>query len=162
MPFYSSKTYTHAEGLSCCFRQWRASHSHCQYLHGYSLAVEIRFVAEHLDSRRWVVDFGGMKEVKALLHDLLDHKTLVAADDPELPRFRELASAGVIDLRVVQDVGCEAFTLLIYEIVHDWLRRYEPSEGAPRVSIASVEVREHDGNAARYEPQHPHQTPSSP
>jgi 6-pyruvoyltetrahydropterin/6-carboxytetrahydropterin synthase len=152
MPFYSTKTYTHAEGLSCCFRQWRATHSHCSYLHGYALAVEIRFVAERLDERGWVVDFGGMKEVKALLHDLLDHKTLVAADDPELPRFREMAAAGLLDLRVVPDVGCEAFAYLVYEQVRKWLASYEDAEGMHRVSLASVEIREHDGNAARYEP----------
>ena len=152
MPFYSTKTYTHAEGLSCCFRQWRASHSHCRFLHGYALSIELRFEADQLDERRWVVDFGGMKDVKILLHDLFDHTTLVAADDPELPRFRGLSDAGLIDLRVVADVGCEAFCLLVYEHVHAWLARYEPSVGSPRVSLASVEIREHQGNAARYEP----------
>ena len=33
----STKTYGHEEGLSCCFRQWRATHSHCRLLHGYAL-----------------------------------------------------------------------------------------------------------------------------
>jgi 6-pyruvoyltetrahydropterin/6-carboxytetrahydropterin synthase len=152
MPFYASKTYTHAEGLSCCFRQWRASHSHCRFLHGYALAVEIRFVADRLDDRRWVIDFGGMKEIKELLRDLFDHKTLIAADDPELPRFHEIHDAGLIDLRVVPDVGCEAFAFLIHEHVKTWMIRYEPEHGSRSLSVESVEVREHAGNAARYEP----------
>lgn len=147
MPFFSTKTYTHAEGLSCCFRQWRATQSHCRFLHGYALQVEIKFAAETLDARRWVVDFGGMKPVKAFLQDTLDHKTLVAADDPELAQFRQMSDAGLIDLRVVPDVGCESFALLIHEFVTSWLETYEPGH---RVSVASVEVREHGGNAALY------------
>jgi 6-pyruvoyltetrahydropterin/6-carboxytetrahydropterin synthase len=152
MPFFASKTYTHAEGLSCCFRQWRASHSHCRFLHGYAIEVEIRFVAEQLDERRWVLDFGGMKEIKEALRDLFDHKTLIAADDPELQRFRDLNDAGLIDLRVVPDVGCEAFALLIYEQVQAWLARQEPDHGQRGLTVASVEVREHAGNAASFEP----------
>lgn len=149
MAFFSTKTYTHAEGLSCCFRQWRASHSHCRFLHGYSLEVEISFVATELDARHWVVDFGGMKEVKAFLHETFDHRALVAADDPELARFHDLASAGLVDLRVLPDVGCEAFASLIYEFTAGWLRTSEPSG---RVVVASVEVREHEGNSARFVP----------
>jgi len=149
MSFYSSKTYTHAEGLSCCFRQWRAD-SHCRFLHGYALEVEIRFRAESLDERRWVVDFGGLSEVKAFLKDTFDHKTLVASDDPELPRFRELAGAGLVDLRIVPHVGCEEFALLVHQFASNWLRSYADNGTTNRVFVASVEVREHGGNAATF------------
>lgn len=151
MPFYSRKTYTHAQGLTCCFRQWRAVDSHCRFIHGYALEIEIQFVADQLDARHWVVDFGGMKGVKAFLHETFDHKTLVAADDPELPRFQDLAAAGLIDLRVVPWVGCEAFTELVYDFLQTWLAEYEPVSDR-NLAIASIEVREHAGNAARYVP----------
>ena len=150
MPYYSSKTYTHAEGLSCCFRQWRASDSHCRFVHGYALEVKIDFVANDLDSRRWVVDFGSMKAIRVFLKSTFDHTTIVAADDPGIDRMRDLSAAGVIDLRIVPEVGCEAFAYLIYEQTRLWLRDYEKLVGAPRVFVASVEVREHSGNAARY------------
>ena len=46
MSFLSTKTYNHNVGLSCCFRQWRAKDSHCQYLHGYSISVRFNFKSE--------------------------------------------------------------------------------------------------------------------
>src|SRR4051812_22439004 len=82
--FGSTKTYPHSIGLSCCFRQWRALHSHCRFLHGYALQVKLTFVAQTLDERNWVVDFGGLKDIKERLTELLDHKTIVARDDPEI------------------------------------------------------------------------------
>ena len=41
----STKTYGHEEGLSCCFRQWRATHSHCRLLHGYALSFRLTFAS---------------------------------------------------------------------------------------------------------------------
>src|SRR5918993_5827328 len=82
--YRSTKTYDHTEGLSCCFRQWRASHSHCRLVHGYALAFKFVFATFELDERNWCFDFGGLKPVKAWLKDLFDHTMLVAQDDPEL------------------------------------------------------------------------------
>ena len=75
MTYISTKTYGHDIGLSCAFRQWKAE-SHCKYLHGYSLSITFRFMANELDYRNWVVDFGGLKDLKATLEDYFDHKTL--------------------------------------------------------------------------------------
>jgi 6-pyruvoyltetrahydropterin/6-carboxytetrahydropterin synthase len=142
--FSSSKTYTHSVGLSCAFRQWRAKHSHCRYLHGYALSVKLVFEGP-LDDRNWVMDFGGLKEFKAWLESTFDHKTVVAADDPELQMFGELQRLGIADVIVVQSVGCERFAEMIMEQFRirrlDWLPN--------RVILASVEVREHEGNAAK-------------
>jgi len=57
--FRSTKTYNHNEGLSCCFRQWRAD-SHCKLLHGYALAFKFVFATRELDARNWCYDFGGL------------------------------------------------------------------------------------------------------
>ena len=67
---------------SCAFRQWRASHSHCKFLHGYQLKTKLWFGASSLDDRNWCVDFGGLKELKSKLQHVFDHTTTVAADDP--------------------------------------------------------------------------------
>lgn len=142
--FRSSKTYGHDIGLSCAFRQWRAE-SHCRFLHGYALAVRLTFEAAFLDERGWVLDFGALKPIKAELVDTLDHKTLVALDDPERTRFEALAAAGVIDMVMVPATGCEALASLIFDRCSAWL--LETGHG-PRVRIVSVEVREHGANAA--------------
>lgn len=137
------KTYGHERGLSCAFRQWRADHSHCSLLHGYAISVEVCFEAETLDARNWVVDFGGMDEFKKWLEETFDHKTLVAADDPEILLFREMFEHGIIELRIVPAVGCERFAQLIYECA-DLMFAHE------RVRVKYVKVAEHGSNAAVY------------
>ncbi len=146
--YRSTKTYDHAEGLSCCFRQWRASHSHCSLLHGYALAFRFTFASNRLDDCRWCVDFGGLKGVKAWLHEQFDHTLLVAADDPELAAIEALGRAGLADVRVVPDVGCEATAAH----VHAEVSRIVEEMTAGRAWLESVEVSEHGGNSAIYMP----------
>lgn len=146
--YRSTKSYDHNEGLSCCFRQWRADHSHCRLIHGYALAVAFVFACHDLDERNWCYDFGGMKPVKAWLHDMFDHTMIVAADDPELGTFQALADKGLVDLRVMPAVGCEATARFIFD--HVAPRIHTETQG--RVWLESVEVREHAGNSAIYAP----------
>lgn len=142
-----SKTYNHSVGLSCVFRQWRSDHSHCQYLHGYALKVEIVFEALQLDERNWVQDFGGLKTLKAWLEETFDHKTLVAEDDPELARLSFLQTARLAQVVIVPSTGVEAFARLIWEQVKGML---DLEDQVSRVRLNSVTVAEHDGNSATY------------
>lgn len=142
----STKTYAHSEGLSCAFRQWRAS-SHCNLIHGYALQVELVFEADSLDDRNWVQDFGGLKEIKTWLHDNFDHTLCVAEDDPMLNQLLNLQHLNLADVRVLPAVGCEKFSEYIFNYVDDYV--FTQSNG--RVRVRSVEVREHGGNSARFE-----------
>ena len=144
--YRSTKSYDHAEGLSCCFRQWRATHSHCSLIHGYALAFRFVFATYELDERNWCFDFGGMKPVKAWLKDLFDHTMLAAEDDPELERFQALHRDGLVNLRVLPAVGCEATAKHVFDHVATFVR--EETRG--RVWLESVEVKEHGGNSAIY------------
>lgn len=146
--FKSTKEYGHEQGLSCCFRQWRATHSHCSLLHGYAIAVKLTFCAKTLDDRNWVQDFGGLGKIKQYLKDTFDHKTLVASDDPQIEEISALAGLGIADVIVVENVGCEAFALMIYNAVHRLMP--ELGEWDSRVYLESVEVKEHNGNSAIY------------
>lgn len=147
MPFYSKKVYPHSAGLSACFRQWRAE-SHCHLLHGYALQVELVFATNEKDERNWVVDFGALKPIKAYLEDRFDHKLLIARDDPHLGRFSELQGLGLVELRVVDATGCEAFAEMIGRHVIRWMAT-EP--GMMHAWLHSVTVREHEGNSATVE-----------
>lgn len=140
----SSKTYTHAQGLSCCFRQWRAK-SHCQFLHGYALQVKIEFEAKQLDDRNWVVDFGAMKSFKSWLESQFDHKTLVATDDPMLDTYKALDAKGLIQMEIVEAVGCEAFALLIFQKAEEWVWNQFRTD---RIHVQKVTVQEHETNGA--------------
>jgi 6-pyruvoyltetrahydropterin/6-carboxytetrahydropterin synthase len=142
--YLSTKTYTHSVGLSACFRQHKAD-SHCKYLHGYALEIRLAFVADNLDEKNWVVDFGSLKTIKAYLEGRFDHKTLVAEDDPELETFQSLQELKIIDMLLVPATGCEAFARIVFDEVEDWL---QATKYTPRVSLESIEVREHAGNSA--------------
>lgn len=144
MRFSSSKTFGHEVGLSCAFRQWRAT-SHCQFLHGYALAVRLDFEADELDACGWVMDFGALGGVRNALQATFDHKTLVALDDPDLDYFKDMERRGLMRLSVVPATGCEAFARHVAGIVGMILDR---REDAPRVRLVRVEVREHGANAA--------------
>lgn len=139
----STKTYVHSVGLSCCFRQWRATHSHCQFLHGYALKVKLTFEAVALDERNWVVDFGSLKEIKQALENAFDHKTLIAQDDPMLSHFEQMDKLGLIQLVVVEHIGCEAFSKLIFQHVASYILNTTVN-----AALIQVEVAEHEGNSA--------------
>jgi 6-pyruvoyltetrahydropterin/6-carboxytetrahydropterin synthase len=144
--YRSTKFYDHNEGLSCCFRQWRAVHSHCRLIHGYALAFKFVFATHQLNECNWCFDFGGLKPIKAWLKDMFDHTMLVAEDDPERSRFEQMHQDGLIDLRVLPAVGCEATAKHVF----DYVARFVQEESAARVWLESVEVMEHGGNSAIY------------
>jgi 6-pyruvoyltetrahydropterin/6-carboxytetrahydropterin synthase len=148
MQYVSTKTFGHEIGLSCCFRQWRATHSHCQYLHGYALAVHLEFEASRLDERNWVVDFGDLGEVRDWLKKNFDHRTIVAVDDPELETLRTLEKRGLAQLTIMQDVGCEKFAEYIASYVRAWLASNDRYRN--RVSLRRVRVSEHGANGAEW------------
>lgn len=147
MQMLSTKTYTHSIGISCCFRQWRASDSHCRFLHGYALEIELVFSAQELDHRNWVVNFGGLKKVKAEIEEMFDHKTLVAKDDPKLQMFKDLDDNGLIQIKLVDHIGCEAFAVEIFSLVSKIISNKEEFNNA---QLEQVTVREHAGNSAIY------------
>ena len=69
---------------SCAFRQPKAAHSHCRFIHGYRLTAKFWFGTNQLDENHWVVDFGGFKGLKEELKRTFDHKTVISKKDPFL------------------------------------------------------------------------------
>ena len=140
------KTYGHEEGLSCAFRQWQARESHCRFLHGYALAFRFTFACSTLDDRSWCIDFGGLKTLRAWLHEMFDHTLLAAADDPDLAILRSLEVSGLARLHVLDAVGCEAFAAFAFGHARDLIQR----ETGGRVWPVQVDVSEHAGNTASF------------
>jgi 6-pyruvoyltetrahydropterin/6-carboxytetrahydropterin synthase len=169
--YISTKTYGNEQGLSCCFRQWRSTHSHCSLLHGYSIGVRAQFESETLDDRNWVMDFGGLKAFKAWLEYMFDHTLVIAEDDPYLDIFRGMAAyglqdrGGMCDLRIVPAVGCEKFSELAFKELDKIVKTFQAGESytvndktfecrypvGQGVRVRSVEVFEHGANSAIYE-----------
>ena len=132
---------------STAFRQWRAE-SHCKFIHGYRLQCKLWFSTNELDDRNWVFDFGDCKDIKTALEEQFDHTTCVASDDPELHSFQHLADRGLIQLRIMQDgVGIERTAEWVYNKANEIVK----AKMQGKVTIAKVEVWEHEGNSAIYE-----------
>jgi 6-pyruvoyltetrahydropterin/6-carboxytetrahydropterin synthase len=153
--YRSTKTYDHNEGLSCCFRQWR-SDSHCRLIHGYALAFRFVFATHTLDERNWCLDFGGLKAVRAWLHEVFDHTVLITFDDPYRHEFERLAELGLMDLRMLPAVSCEAVAQHAFEHVG----KIVSADTNGRVWVESVEVSEHGGNSAMYREDFPESGPA--
>lgn len=151
MPFRSTKTYGHDLGLSACFRQPKATHSHCSLLHGYALSFKFEFECIELDRNEWCVDFGGLKWLKEQLVEHFDHKLCVAFDDPKLDDLAMLHQLKIADVRVFDDgVGCERFAEFAYNLAKRAIER--DWNLAPRVRVVSCECAEHGANSAIYIP----------
>ena len=143
--YISTKTYGNDRGLSCCFRQWRSTHSHCSLLHGYSIGIKLTFESETLDDRNWVMDFGGLGAFKAWAEYMFDHTLLIAKDDPQRNFFETMnmivdakspnpksaipnLRGAICDLRVVDAVGCEKFSELAYKTMQNILETFQQGQ----------------------------------
>tara|TARA_B110000208_G_scaffold158973_1_gene193399 strand:- start:13 stop:477 length:465 start_codon:yes stop_codon:yes gene_type:complete len=149
--FQSSKIF---DGFSTVFRQWKASTTHCQFIHGYGISFKVYFEG-NLDERNWVWDFGGMKRAKTLIDGkspkawmdyMFDHTMIIAEDDPELEAFKQMDVAGVAQVRIIEATGAEKFA----EYIYNKLNRFVLTETDDRVRVIKVKFMEHGKNAAYY------------
>ena len=149
--FVSTKVF---DGFSCCFRQWKATTTHCQYLHGYGVSFKVWFEGD-LDERNWVWDFGGMKRAKTKIDGMspkewmdymFDHTVIAAKDDPAVDVLEEMNERGIIQLRWVKATGAEKFAEFIFHKLNPFVQ----AETNGRVKVAQVEFREHGKNSAIY------------
>ena len=142
--FTSTKRFS---GFPCTHRQWKAE-SHCRFVHGYSREFYFEFECNELTKEGWVVDFGGLKEVKAWLEHMFDHTFLVANDDPYLETFKDLDKSGVIQLRTFENIGMEGTAKFVYEEVDNMIKKQTNG----RAWVKLTEVRENEKNSAIYYP----------
>ena len=149
--FISTKVF---DGFSCCFRQWKATTTHCQYLHGYGVSFKVWFEGD-LDERNWVWDFGGMKRAKTKIDGkspkewmdwMFDHTIIVAEDDPYINTLQQLDNAGIAQVRTVPATGAEKFA----EFIYHKLNKFVKEETGGRVKVGQVEFMEHNKNSAIY------------
>ncbi|CAI8264992.1 MAG: Uncharacterised protein [Methanobacteriota archaeon] len=142
--YRSTKTY---RNLPCAHRQWK-NEGHCSFVHGYSREFIFHFASNELDKHGWVVDFGGLNDLKVFLEHWFDHTLLLAEDDPLLEEFRDLESKGACDLRILESASIEYSAKFVYEFANGLIRKTTNQ----RAWCYRVEVRENDKNSAIYEP----------
>ena len=149
--FQSSKVF---DGFSTVFRQWKATTTHCRFVHGYGISFKVYFEGD-LDERNWVWDFGGMKRAKTQIDGkspkewmdyMFDHTLIVAEDDPYIKAFQQMETAGVAQVRVIPATGAEKFA----EYIYNKLNKFVDTETKGRVRVTKVKFMEHGKNAACY------------
>lgn len=142
--FRSTKVF---KGFPCTHRQWQAD-SHCRFVHGYEREFRFEFACHELTSEMWVMDFGGLKAVRDWLESYFDHTFLAAEDDPDLPSFREMERKGIIQLRILPNVGMEGTAQFVYHHASKMIQKI--TQG--RVWITQIEVKENECNSAVFIP----------
>ncbi len=141
--FICTKSY---EDFPCSHRQWRHE-GHCRFVHGYSRSFTFWFSAKSLDSNGFVVDFSSLKPLEKRLKDHFDHTFLVNKDDPLLTYWQKLNELEALDLRIMDNVGMEFSSKLIW----DWANEYLIQKDHGRTCCWKAESRENKANLAYYE-----------
>lgn len=145
--FVSTKYYKELAPLA--YRQWKASDTSCALVHGYCLSFRFEFESDTLDVRNWVMDFGGLSNLKNFLEEHFDHVLLCAEDDPHRDLFEQMGKAGIAKIEFVERTGCEGIADYLYEWINTIFIPTEFGNGeSERVWCCKVEVIENEKNSA--------------
>ena len=150
------------DNYSVALRQWKASHSHCELLHGYALKFKVWFESneemesKQLDEMNWIMDYGGFKNtdaeptpgngLKKWMNHMWDHTCLIEKDDPQLESFKMMEELGILSLRIMDKMGAEACAKLVFDKFNDVLSKTD----AARCKVVKVECNENNKNSAIY------------
>ena len=102
---YKSTKYFKEIG-PCAYRN-HMSDTDCYLLHGYCRSFKFVFGCKNLDRQGFVVDFGGLKDVKRQLQDWFDHTVILQSDDPLISTFRQLTEQGQCKLQTFPTISSE-------------------------------------------------------
>ena len=111
---YKSTKYFKEIG-PCAYRNHK-SDTDCYLLHGYCRSFKFVFGCNNLDRQGFVVDFGGLKDVKRQLQEWFDHTVILQSDDPLVSTFRQLEEQGQCKL--------QTFPLISSEGLAEWTGEY--------------------------------------
>lgn len=149
------------DNYSVAIRQWKASHSHCELLHGYALKFKVWFASNEpleenqLDDMNWIVDYGGFKDapvgngLKSWMDHMWDHTLLIQKDDPYADVFEQLGQMGLAKVHLLDKMGAESNAKLVFDKFNEVLSKTD----AGRCKVIKVECFENDKNSSIYEEQ---------
>jgi 6-pyruvoyltetrahydropterin/6-carboxytetrahydropterin synthase len=131
----------------CAYRNWK-SDSDCYLLHGYDRSFKFVFGCKNLDKQGFVVDFGGLKEVKRRLEYWFDHTVILQSDDPMVGVMRQLEALGHLKLCTFPLISCEGLAEYVGEYIDGVIR----AATQDRAWVISCEMIEAEKNSAIYTP----------
>ena len=100
-----------------------------------------------LDLNGFVVDFSSLKPLENRLKEQFDHTFLINKDDPLLNYWEKLNDLDALDLRIMDNVGMEFTSELIWK----WANEYLQNKDDGRTCCWKTESKENKSNKAIYE-----------
>ena len=79
---------------------------------------------------------------------MFDHTFLANEDDPYMEKFVQMEKDGIIQLRVMPNIGMEGTAHYVFHKVDEMIKK----DTNNRAWVTSVEVRENEKNSAIYRP----------
>ena len=143
-------------GFSCAYRNHtnEEMHDESPMLHGYSLSFFFRFASNDIailehptylpEKMAWMGQF---------LEEIFRNTVIVTHEDPLLENFQALEEAGACTLRMIDQVGAEAFAKVLYEDFAPTVK--EISAGS--IALFEVKVRENGNYTASFFDVHAHE-----
>ena len=141
--FFCCKSYY---DFPCSHRQWKHK-GHCKFIHGYSRSFTFWFLAKDLDENGFVVDFSSLKPLEKKLKYQFDHTFLINKDDPLMKYWKELHELKALDLRIMDNVGMEFSSQMIWKWANDYLKKQDNG----RTCCWKTESKENKSNKAFFE-----------
>ena len=114
------------------------------FLFAYNISLKI---AKKLDLNGFVVDFSSLKPLENRLKEQFDHTFLINKDDPLLNYWEKLHDLDALDLRIMDNVGMEFTSELIWR----WANEYLQDKDKGRTCCWKTESKENKSNKASYE-----------
>ena len=118
---------------------------HCQLIHGHNWGITFTFGCHSPDANGFVVDFGGLKFLRAWLAQHLDHACVFNHDDP-LRETLVAAAPGAWKVYLVPSCSCEGLARHLHDVLNPLVR--EATAG--RAFLTAIEVTEDAKNSATY------------
>lgn len=120
---------------------------HCARIHGHSWSLALTFACKEPDRHGFVVDFGGLRFLRAWIDEHLDHACVLSVDDPELA-WAKAKQGTVFKLLVVENASAEGIARHLHAALDPLVR----AETGGRAWIAEVELHEDSRNSVRFAP----------
>lgn len=132
--------------IAFAHRQHRHA-GHCALLHGHNWSFKFTFGAGRPDENGFIVDFGGLRFIRAWLEEHLDHACVFNEDDPWREQIVAAAPAA-FKIVTVASCSCEGLAEHVFRAVDPLVR----SHTAGRAFLVEVEVFEDARNSAAFRP----------
>ena len=68
-------------------------------------------------------NFSGFDKIKKYLSNTFDHTTVISMDDPEINWFELAHEKGILQVIILEDVGCEKFSEYIFNVLDDYVKK---------------------------------------